>query len=333
MQELPNRLALTIFRRGAVLNHPVDPILKIDLKEKLRTGPGATMETWNKSWEIASEQKWAGQDGKDAILMLESRTPIKISQGNIWEEDQGQVGPDHAHQELEVLVDFSSGEWNKEAGSVVLVEAKEESGEPGDLGPVAGVEESKTLNNVENIISSDNEKVCHLDGVRIIIESEDILSDNESSVVMGDVEEICDLGVAEDIFHDCEDLEGGQVWPQLPSEEDVNLGFNGGEIAFAGDGWRPRRSVVDLSSLLDCEGGEVEMCLTSEVVGDYLFEANGASGDISEPETEIQSDPEEEKGIKENMNPVILARLRSNNLCIMLVKQSARSRCQRERSF
>ena len=53
------------------------------------------METWNKSWEIASEQKWAGQDGKEAIVMLESRTPIKISQGNIWEEDQGQVGPDH----------------------------------------------------------------------------------------------------------------------------------------------------------------------------------------------------------------------------------------------
>ena len=189
-QELPYRLSLTIFSRGTDLNHPVDLILKIDLKEKLRTGPGATMETWNKSWEIASEQKWAGQDGKEAIVMLESRTPIKISQGIIWEEDQGQVGPDHADQELEVLVDFSSGEWNKEAGSIVHVEAKEETGEPGDLGPVEGGEESKALNNVENIISSDNEKVCHLDGVGIIIESEDILSDNESSVVMGDVEEI-----------------------------------------------------------------------------------------------------------------------------------------------
>ena len=263
--------------------------------------------------------------------MLESRTPIKISQGNTWEEDQGQVGPDHAHQELEVLVDFSSGEWNKEAGSIVLVEAKEESGEPGDLGPVERVEESKTLNNVENIISSDNEKVCHLDGVGIIIESEDILSDNESSVVMGDVEEICDLGVAEDIFHDCEDLEGGQVWPQLPSEEDVNLGFNSGEIAFAGDGWRPRRSVVDLSSLLDCEGGEVEMCLTSDVVGDYLFEAKGAGGDISEPETEILSDHEEGKGVKENLNPAILARLRrNNNLCMLPVKMKKCSVSKRE---
>ena len=37
---------------------------------------------------------------------------------------------------------------------------------------------------------------------------------------------------------------------------------------------------MDLSSLLDREGGEVEMCLTSEVVRvlhhDYLFEAKGA---------------------------------------------------------
>ena len=275
------------------------------------------METWNRSWEIASEQKWAGQDGKEAIVMLESRTPIKIPQGNIWEEDQGQVGPDHADQELEVLVDYGPGEWNKEAESIVLVEAKKESVELGDLRPIEGGEESKTLNIVENNISSD-EKVCDLDGVGIIIESGDIPSDNENSVVMYDFDELCDSG--EYVFHDCEDLEDGQVWPQLPSEEDVNLGFNGGEIAFAGDGWRPRRSVVDLSSLLDCEGGEVEMCLTSEVVGDYLFEANGASGDISEPETEIQSDPEEEKGFKENMNPAILARLRSNNLCIMPVK-------------
>ena len=330
-QELPYRLALTIFSRGADLNHPVDLILKIDLKEKLRTGPGATMETWNKSWEIASEQKWAGQDGKEAIVMLESRTPIKISQGIIWEEDQGQVGPDHADQELEVLVDFSSGEWNKEAGSIVHVEAKEETGEPGDLGPVEGGEESKALNNVENIISSDNEKVCHLDGVGIIIESEDILSDNESSVVMGDVEEICDLD--EDIFYDCEDLEGGQVWPQLPSEEDVNLGFNGEEIAFAGCGWRPRQSVVDLSSLLDCEGGEVEMCLTSDVVDDYLFEAKGAGGDTSEPETEILSDHEEGKGSKENLNPAILARLRTNNnLCMMPVKMKI-ARCRRGSPF
>ena len=330
-QELPYRLSLTIFSRGTDLNHPVDLILKIDLKEKLRTGPGATMETWNKSWEIASEQKWAGQDGKEAIVMLESRTPIKISQGIIWEEDQGQVGPDHADQELEVLVDFSSGEWNKEAGSIVHVEAKEETGEPGDLGPVEGGEESKALNNVENIISSDNEKVCHLDGVGIIIESEDILSDNESSVVMGDVEEICDLD--EDIFYDCEDLEGGQVWPQLPSEEDVNLGFNGEEIAFAGDGCRPRRSVVDLSSLLDCEGGEVEMCLTPEVVGDYLFEAKDVGGDISEPETEILSNHEEGKDIKENLNPALLARLRrNNNLCMMPVKMKI-ARCRRGSPF
>ena len=137
--------------------------------------------------------------------------------------------------------------------------------------------------------------------------------------MMGDVEDICDFG--EDVFHDCEDLEDGQVWPQLPSEEDVNLGFNGGKIALAGDGWRPRQSVVDLSSLLDCEGGEVEMCLTSDVVGDYLFEAKGAGGDISEPETEILSDHEEGKGIKENLNPAILARLRrNNNLCMLPVK-------------
>ena len=329
MQELPYRLALTIFRRGADLNHPVDPILKIDLKEKLRTGPGATMETWRKSWQIASEQQWVKQDGKEAIVRLEGRTPIKFSQGNIWEVDQGQAGHDHADQELEVLVDSSSGEWNKEAESIVLVKAEEESGELGDLWPIEGGEESKTFNNVENIISSDIEKVCDLDGVGIIMESEDILSDDENSVVMGDIEEVCDLG--EDVFHDCEDLEDGQVWPQLPSEEDVNLGFNGGEIALAGDKWRPRRSVVDLSSLLDREGGEVEMCLTSEVVGDYLFEAKGAGGDISEPETEILSDHEEGKSIKENLNPAILARLRTNNnLCMMPVKMKKCSASKRE---
>ena len=189
-QELPYRLSLTIFSRGTDLNHPVDLILKIDLKEKLRTGPGATMETWNKSWEIASEQKWAGQDGKKAIVMLESRTPIQISQGNIWEEDRGQAGPDHADQKLEVLVDYSSCEWNKEAESIVLVETDEENS---DLGPIKDGEESKTLNNVENIFSSDNGKVCDLDGVGIIIESEGILSDDENSVVMGDAEEICDF--------------------------------------------------------------------------------------------------------------------------------------------
>ena len=276
------------------------------------------METWKKSWQIASEQQWARQDGKEEIVRLKSRTPIKISQGNIWEEDQGQAGPDRADQELEVLVDYSSDECTKEADSVVLVKAKEESGELGDFGPIEGGEESKTLNSVENNISSD-EKVCDLDGVGIIIESGDIPSDNENSVVMGDIEEICDFG--EDVFHDCEDLEDGQVWPQLPSEEDVNIGFNGGKIALAGDGWRPRQSVVDLSSLLDCEGGEVEMCLTSDVVGDYLFEAKGAGGDISEPETEILSDHEEGKGVKENLNPAILARLRrNNNLCMLPVK-------------
>merc|ERR1712013_115035 len=143
------------------------------------------------------------------------------------------------------------------------------------------------------------------------------------SVVMGDAEEICDLGG--DVFHDCED------WPQLPSEEDVNLGSNGGEFALAGDGWRPRRSVVDLSSLLDCEGGEVEMCLTSDVVGDYLFESKGAGGDISEPETEILSDHEEGKSIKENLSPAILARLsRNNNLCMMPVKMKKCSASKRE---
>ena len=111
----------------------------------------------------------------------------------------------------------------------------------------------------------------------------------------------------------------------------MNLGFNGEEIAFAGCGWRPRQSVVDLSSLLDCEGGEVEMCLTSEVVGDYLFEAKGAGGDISEPETEILSDHEEGKSIKENLNPAILARLsRNNNLCMMPVKMKKCSASKRE---
>jgi len=82
--------------------------------------------------------------------------------------------------------------------------------------------------------------------------------------------------------------------PLLPMAEEVMVS---GEFALAGDGLRPRRSVMDLSSLLDREGGEVEiawggktvsfgrvsigagpskMCLTSEVVGDYLFEAKGA---------------------------------------------------------
>ena len=197
------------------------------------------METWKKSWQIASEQQWTRQDGKEAIVRLQNRTPIKISKDNIWEEDQGQAGPNHADQELEVLVDYSSGEWNKEAESIELVE--EESGDFGDLGPVEDGEESKTLNNVENIISSDNKKVCDLDGIEsivlveeengdlgdlrpkeggeesktlnnvenifssdngkvcdldgvgIIIESEDILSDDENSVVMGDAEEICDF--------------------------------------------------------------------------------------------------------------------------------------------
>ena len=61
--------------------------------------------------------------------------------------------------------------------------------------------------------------------------------------------------------------------PLLPMAEEVTVS---GEFALAGDGLRPRRSVMDLSSLLDREGGEVEMCLTPEVVGDYLFEAKGA---------------------------------------------------------
>jgi len=65
--------------------------------------------------------------------------------------------------------------------------------------------------------------------------------------------------------------------PLLPMAEEVMVN---GEFALAGDGLRPRRSVMDLSSLLDREGGEVEMCLTSEVVRvlhhDYLFEAKGA---------------------------------------------------------
>ena len=148
------------------------------------------METWKKSWQIASEQQWASQDGKEATVMLQSRTPIKISQGNIWEEDRGQAGPDHADQKLEVLVDYSSCEWNKEAESIVLVETDEENS---DLGPIKDGEESKTLNNVENIFSSDNGKVCDLDGVGIIIESEGILADDENSVVMGDAEEICDF--------------------------------------------------------------------------------------------------------------------------------------------
>ena len=89
------------------------------------------METWKKSWQIASEQKRARQGGKEAIVRLQNRAPIKISQGNIWEEDQGQAGPDHADQELKVLVDFGCGEWNKEAGSMVLVETEEEKGELG----------------------------------------------------------------------------------------------------------------------------------------------------------------------------------------------------------
>ena len=111
----------------------------------------------------------------------------------------------------------------------------------------------------------------------------------------------------------------------------MNIGFNGEEIAFAGGGWRPRRSVVDLSSLLDCEGGEVEICLTSDVVGDYLFEAKGAGGDISEPETEILSDHEEGKSIKENLNPAILARFRkNNNLCMMPFKMKKCSASKRE---
>jgi len=59
--------------------------------------------------------------------------------------------------------------------------------------------------------------------------------------------------------------------PLLPMAEEVVSG----EFALAGDGLRPRRSVMDLSSLLD-RGGEVEMCLTSEGVGVYLFEAKGA---------------------------------------------------------
>ena len=71
-------------------------------------------------------------------MRLEGRTPIKISQGNIWEEDQGQAGPDRADQELEVLVDYSPDECTKEADSVVLVKAKEESGELGDFGPIEG---------------------------------------------------------------------------------------------------------------------------------------------------------------------------------------------------
>ena len=116
--------------------------------------------------------------------------------------------------------------------------------------------------------------------------------------------------------------------PLLPMAEEVMVS---GEFALAGDGLRPRRSVMDLSSLLDREGGEVEMCLTSEVVGDYLFEAKGAGGDISEPETEILSDHEEGKGSKENFNPAILARLRTNNnLCMMPVKMKKCSVSKRE---
>ena len=73
------------------------------------------------------------------------------------------------------------------------------------------------------------------------------------------------------------------------------------------------------------------MCLTSEVVGDYLFEAKGAGGDISEPETEILSDHEEGKSIKENLNPAILARFRkNNNLCMMPFKMKKCSASKRE---